>query len=131
MLASNGPSSKNDRAPSGHPVREETIMRKANRDLTRRELLQRSAAVAGRAGAWLVPAAALGRKGKPAPSERVALGVIGIGPRATYDLKAMLKQPDVQCVAVCDVQASRREAGKKLVDEHYETKDCATYRDFH
>ena len=42
----------------------------------------------------------------------------------------MLAEPDVQCVAICDVQASRREAGKKLVDEHYGNKDCALYRDF-
>jgi predicted dehydrogenase len=112
-------------------VREETIMRKANRGLTRRELLKRSAAGVVLAAPWFVPAAALGRADKPAPSERITLGVIGIGPRGTYDLKAMLTQPDVQCVAVCDVQASRREAAKKLVDEHYQNTDCATYRDFH
>jgi predicted dehydrogenase len=104
-------------------------MGKANSDLTRRELLRRSAAVL--AASWFVPGAALGRDGKPAPSERITLGVIGIGPRGTYDLKAMLNQPDVQCVAVCDVQASRRDAAKKLVDEHNQNKDCATYRDFH
>ena len=63
-------------------------------------------------------------------SERITLGVIGIGPRATYDLGGMLKQPDCQCVAVCDVQASRREAGKKLVDKHYGNQDCVLYRDF-
>jgi predicted dehydrogenase len=106
-------------------------MHKANRKLTRRELLKRSAAGAALAAPWFVPAAALGRADKPAASERITLGVIGIGPRGTYDLKAMLTHRDVQCVAVCDVQASRREAAKKLVDEHYQTKDCATYRDFH
>ena len=106
-------------------------MRKANRKLTRRELLKRSAAGVVLTAPWFVPAAALGRAGRPAASERIGLGVIGIGPRGTYDLKAMLTQRDVQCVAVCDVQASRREAAKKLVDEHYQTKDCATYRDFH
>jgi predicted dehydrogenase len=104
-------------------------MGKGNNDLTRRELLKRSAAGVALAAPWFVPAAALGREGRPAASERITLGVIGIGPRGTYDLKAMLKQPDVQCVAVCDVQASRREAAKKLVDEHYHTRDCATYRD--
>ncbi len=80
---------------------------------------------------WFVPAAALGRDGKPAPSERITLGVIGVGPRCTYDLRAMLKHADLQCLAICDVQASRREAGKKLVDSHYQNGDCATYRDFH
>jgi predicted dehydrogenase len=106
-------------------------VRKANRKLTRRELLKRSAAGVVLAAPWFVPAAALGRAGKPAASERITLGALGIGPRGTYDLKAMLTQRDVQCVAVCDVQASRREAAKKLVDEHYQTKGCATYRDFH
>jgi predicted dehydrogenase len=111
-------------------MREEAIMSEANRELTRRELLKQSAAGVVLAAPWFVPAAALGRAGKPAASERITLGVIGIGPRGTYDLKGMLTLPDVQCVAVCDVQASRREAAKKLVDEHYKTRDCAAYRDF-
>jgi predicted dehydrogenase len=107
-------------------------MRKMNSSLTRRDVLKGSAAVGvALATPWLVSAPALGREGKAAPSERITLGVIGIGPRCTYDLQAMLKLPDVQCVAICDVQASRREAGKKLVDGHYKTKDCAVYRDFH
>jgi len=77
----------------------------------------------------IVPAKVLGRDGAIAPSEKIALGVIGIGPRCTYDLKAMLGLPDVQCVAIADVQSSRRDAGKKLVDEHYGNQDCKLYRD--
>jgi predicted dehydrogenase len=106
-------------------------MRKTKDSLTRRDLLRQSAAGAVLTAPWFVPAAALGREGKTPPSERITLGVIGMGPRCTYDLQAMLKQPDVQCVAICDVQVSRREAGKKLVDGHYKTKDCTTYGDFH
>ena len=78
----------------------------------------------------IVPAKLLGREGAVAPSEKITLGVIGIGPRCTYDLKAMLGLTDVQCVAIADVQASRRDAGKKLVDEHYGNQDCKLYRDF-
>ena len=66
-------------------------MRESGR-LTRRDVLK-SAAGAVLAAPWLVPAAALGRDEKAAPSERIALGVIGIGPRCTYDLKAMLPLP--------------------------------------
>jgi predicted dehydrogenase len=106
-------------------------MGKTNKGLTRRELLKCSGAGVVLAAPWFVPAVALGRAGRAAASERITLGVIGIGPRCTYDLKAMLQQPDVQCVAICDVQASRREAGKKLVDGHYQNTSCATYRDFH
>src|SRR5262245_35275131 len=76
-----------DRADScPHEGREETIMRKANGNLTRRDLLRRAAALAA---PWFVPAVALGRGGKAAPSERITLGVIGVGPRCTYVLPAM------------------------------------------
>jgi predicted dehydrogenase len=102
---------------------------KASSGLTRRDLLMRSAG-AVLAAPWLAPAAALGRDEKTAPSERISLGVIGIGPRCTYDLKAMLPFPDVRCAAIADVQAKRRDAGKALVDEHYGNKDCVLYRDF-
>lgn len=88
------------------------------------------AAGAAMALPWLVPASARGAEGKAAASERITLGVIGIGPRATYDLGGILKQPDCQCLAICDVQASRREAGKRLVDQHYGNQDCKLYRDF-
>lgn len=64
------------------------------------------------------------------PNERIQLGVIGIGPRCTYDLKAMLPFQDVRCVAVADVQATRRDAGKALVDGFYGNQDCKLYRDF-
>ena len=98
---------------------------------TRREFLGTSLAASAAASLpWIVPATALGQAGAVAPSEKVTLGVIGIGPRCTYDLKAMLKLADVQCVAIADVQASRREAGKELVDSHYQNQDCQLYRDF-
>ena len=106
-------------------------MQKANNSFTRRDVLKSSlAAGAAVAMPWFVPGTALGADGQVSPSERITLGVIGIGPRATYDLGGMLKQPDCQCVAVCDVQASRRDAGKKLIDGHYGNSDCVLYRDF-
>ncbi len=99
--------------------------------LSRREWLGRTAAV----GALLpfpmvIPARALGRDGAVAPSEKLGLGVIGIGPRCTYDVKSMIKEPDVRFLAICDVQKSRREAGKALVDGVYGSTDCVSYRDF-
>lgn len=98
---------------------------------TRRDLLKHSLATgAALSFPMVMPARVLGRGGAVAPSEKLTLGVIGIGPRCTYDLKSMLALPDVQCVAICDVQASRREAGKTLVDKHYGNSDCALFRDF-
>ena len=105
-------------------------MLKAKAKLTRRDVLQRSLAAGAAAVLPSLVSAARGTEQRAAPSERITLGVIGVGPRATYDLGGMLKQRDCQCVAVCDVQASRREAGKRLIDAHYGNRDCATYRDF-
>ena len=95
---------------------------------TRRDFLVKS--VAATAAATFVPAHVLGREGATAPSEKITFGIIGIGPRCTYDVKAMLPFGDVRCVAIADVQATRREAGKKLIDEHYGNDDCVLYRDF-
>lgn len=79
----------------------------------------------------IVPARALGRQAHvAAASERITLGVIGIGPRCTYDLKGMMALEDVQCVAISDVQKSRRDAGKALVDSHYGHSDTRLYNDF-
>src|SRR3954469_19187465 len=97
---------------------------------TRRGFMARSlAAGAAVAAPWIVPARALGRAGVAA-SERITLGVIGIGPRCTYDMKSILALPDIQCVAICDVQKGRRDAGKALVDGHYKNGDCVLFRDF-
>ncbi|HVX10832.1 MAG TPA: Gfo/Idh/MocA family oxidoreductase [Pirellulales bacterium] len=98
---------------------------------TRRDFLRKSAAASAVfAAPWIVPARALGRDGAIAPSDTINLGVIGIGPRCTYDLKAMLEFKDIRCLAIADVQASRRDAGKALVDGHYGNQDCQLYRDF-
>jgi len=98
---------------------------------TRRNFLLGSAtATAAASLATVVSPRVLGRDGSIPPSEKIALGVIGIGPRCTYDLKSMLQFSDVRCVAIAEVQAKRREAGKSLVDEHYGNGDCVVYRDF-
>ena len=93
----------------------------------RREFLQQGAAATA---FGLVSAQALAREGRVSANDKISLGVIGIGPRCTYDLKAILPFSDVQCVAIADVQAARRDAGKKLVDGHYGNADCRLYRDF-
>ena len=78
---------------------------------------------------WFRPARALGRNGAVAPSEKIVLGGIGLGPRGQYDLSMMLPEKDVQFVAICDVQRSRREKIKRMVDAHYGNTDCVMYRD--
>lgn len=78
----------------------------------------------------IVPASALGLEGKTPPSERVHLGVIGIGRRCRYVMAEVLKLTDVRCRAIADVQEVRRDEGKQIVDTAYGTSDCVTMRDF-
>ena len=108
------------------------VRRKAagSSSLSRRQFLWRAAAAGGVAAApYLVPASALGRGGTVAASERIVLGGIGIGGRGSGVLSWMLPEPDVQCVAVCDPQKTRREAVKRMVDNRYGNADCKIYHD--
>ena len=95
---------------------------------TRRRFLAQSFAAS--ALPMIISPHVLGRGGAVAPNDKITLGVIGIGPRCTYDLSAILQLPDVKCVAIADVQASCRNAGKQLVDKQYENSDCKLHRDF-
>ena len=98
--------------------------------VTRRQFLARGAIAASAVALpYYIPASALGRDGAVAPSERILLGGIGIGGRGSYDLGYMLTEPNVQCVAVCDVLKSRRVAAKHLVDGKQGNQDCAVYGD--
>jgi hypothetical protein len=98
---------------------------------SRRDFLISSTTAAAAASiATAIPSSAIGGNRNVSPSERITLGIIGIGPRCTYDLKAILPLGDVRCIAIADVQASRREAGKALVDGHYGNRDCVVFRDF-
>jgi len=96
------------------------------RHTTRRRFLKTASASLG--APWFIPGTATGAEGV-APSERITLGAIGIGPRGRYVLSCMLEHADVQFLAVCDVQASRRKAVKDMVDAKYGNRDCVMYRD--
>jgi len=90
--------------------------------ISRREVLKATAA----AGAacfmpTYVPGKALGRDGAVAPSERIVMGAIGIGARGEFDLGWMLREKDVQFVAICDARKVRREAVKQIIDKHHGT----------
>lgn len=112
---------------ANHLSREDLPMT-AHKDFSRRDFLATAAAAtAGASLAATFPTAATART---AANEKIGLGVIGIGPRCTYDLTAMLKFDDIRCIAIADVQASRRDKGKRLVDDHYGNADCALHRDF-
>lgn len=76
-----------------------------------------------------IPASALGRDGHVAPSNRIVLGAIGIGPRGRQVLSCFLKEKDVQFVAIADAQESRRETVRRMAMRVYGNEDCVKYRD--
>jgi hypothetical protein len=77
------------------------------RDSIKSNAMDRRSFLRATAGAvsapMLIPASALGRDGHTAPSNRIAMGVIGTGNQGTGDMKNFLRDERVQVVAVCDV----------------------------
>jgi predicted dehydrogenase len=99
--------------------------------VNRRQFLGRAAAAAGALSLpAIVPASAIGAPGTVAPSNRVAMGFIGLGIQGMGNMRAFRGNTDVQAVAVCDVHAERRLAGKQAIDEFYDNKTCAMHNDF-
>jgi predicted dehydrogenase len=97
--------------------------------LARREFLKRTAA--GIAGfPAIVPASALGLSGATPPSERIVMGSIGVGNMGSGHLRGLLQYDDVRVAAVCDVQETRRQRAKAVVDAAYGDQSCAVYNDF-
>lgn len=95
--------------------------------MDRRDFLKGVAAV----GTFsIVPASALGRGGKLAPSNRITLGCIGVGGQGNSNLDAFLNETDCQVVAVCDVDKNHLSNTKNKVDRRYNNTSCAAYGDF-
>ncbi len=100
--------------------------------ISRRRWLARSAALAI-GGPILAPQLLKAA----AANERIMLGFIGIGIQSRGHLKKFVGTPDVQVVAVCDVEATRLANAKQIVEDGYAKqsgtgsyKGCDTYKDF-
>jgi predicted dehydrogenase len=104
-------------------------------EITRRNFV-RSAVATAASLPVLLPGSTLGDDKKVA-SERLTLGFIGMGTQNRGHLGHFLGQKDTQVLAVCDVDTTRREAARKMVEERYakdqktgQYKGCAAYNDF-
>jgi len=98
---------------------------------SRREFLKTTLAAVGGVGfPCIIPSAALGKAGTVAPSNRLSIGVIGVGGMGTGHVRQLLGYPDVRVSAVCDIWPVRQQKAKAFVDRHYGNSDCAAYTDF-
>ncbi len=101
---------------------------------TRRQFLKSTATLAVAAPTILPSSVWAAEKG---PNDRIVLGFVGMGTQNRGLLNGFLRSKETQVVAVCDVDTTRRENAKKIVEEYYAKqadkgafKGCATYKDF-
>lgn len=101
----------------------------SSKKFTRRQVLR----AAGAAGVTLgfpaiVPSSVFGEN---APSNRITIGMIGMGRQAMHaNTNPFLYSKDCQVVAVCDVDKWRLDNAKKKVDGFYKNSDCRAYTDW-
>src|SRR5262245_43036563 len=94
----------------------------SNPVLTRRTFLRRAtAAVTTAITAPLIgPDLVFGGGTATLPSERLSVGFVGTGKMAhDYHLSTLSGFKDVQCLAVCDVDTTRRLHAKKFIEDRY------------
>src|ERR1041385_4189667 len=85
---------------SSPPARSEAGDASSPRAASRRRFLAGGAASAF----TIVPRHVLGGPGYVAPSEKITLACIGFGTQAIREIGGILASPDVQVVAMCDVE---------------------------
>jgi predicted dehydrogenase len=108
-------------------------MRIQNEFISRRKLIQ---CAANLAVPLVVPRSVLGGPRYFSPGEKITIGFIGTGKMCfDFHLPTLLGFKDVQALAVCDVDTTRRKAAKRLVEDTYSKdnpkyKGCDAYNDF-
>ena len=79
--------------------------------MSRRDFIRRTAVTTASAG--LALSAAQAPEKAFGASDKLGVGVIGMGRMGRYNLEDFAKQPDVEIAVVCDVFAPNLEAGLK------------------
>jgi predicted dehydrogenase len=113
----------------------------SQKNQTRRQILNRTvkAGAALAAAPYVLPSGLFAGGPRPVPSDRVTIGMIGVGRQAAvFNIKQFLNEPDAQVVAVCDVDAWRLDHARRMVEEHYgrtttsgSYHGCSAFGDFH
>jgi predicted dehydrogenase len=74
-----------------------------------------AAAPAAAAAPLLVPASVFGSDARSAPSRRIGVGVIGAGRQGLALISRLAREPDVELVAVCEVDRTRRDNARRAL----------------
>jgi len=95
------------------------------RRFSRRTLLK-GATVAGFGVPLVVGSSALAADGSSPPGERITMGFIGAGKMGHGHISAFAGRTDVQILAICDVQLSKRQAAERTVRQRYASRRRGT-----
>lgn len=89
--------------------------------MRRRQFLRNTMLTAGGALGFptLIPGSALGKTELVPPSERITLGLVGLGKQMQYLIGRFLQLPDIQIVAICDVESQRMEIDRSILEKLY------------
>ena len=95
--------------------------------LSRRAMLKRTAAAAAGALAapLVVPGSVLGKDGATAPSNRITVGSIGVGMMGRGHFRLFTDYPDVQLLALSDVDPWRRDDSTRVLEQAYGARQPA------
>ncbi|MBV9864070.1 MAG: Gfo/Idh/MocA family oxidoreductase [Abitibacteriaceae bacterium] len=96
------------------------------RRVSRRKFIKGAAATF--AAPYIITSTALGAEGRPAASNRITLGHIGIGNQGSGLLGAFLGNNADQVIAVADVNGEHRETARRRSEEKY--KGVTPYNDY-
>jgi predicted dehydrogenase len=94
---------------------------------TRRKFLRNTAIAA--AGLSITPAFS-GTTKRPGPSDRINIGVIGCNGQGFSDLSAFLANPEVECIALCDIDESVLNRRAANVEKIRGKKPASLYKDW-
>ncbi len=78
----------------------------------------------------IIPSSALGLGGKPSPSNRIVMGIVGWGMMGPGNTRGLLALDDCQIVAACDIDKGPLQAAVDTVNKHYKNSDCKPYHDY-
>jgi predicted dehydrogenase len=82
------------------------------------------------AAPWFVPARVFGADGRTTPSNKITVGVIGVGSQGQFDMTNFLSQDDVRVTAICDVNQRRIASARDRIVKAYGSADVKVYADF-
>ena len=103
-------------------------MKSSTPKISRRRFI--AATATALAAPTFIPASALGRDQRVAPSERIVIGIVGWGMQGPHNTRMLMAEKDCQVVAACDLDKRPLQQAVDAVNKKYENKDCKAYHDY-